>query len=94
VSDTIASWRVKETPQLKQFTKEKTVKNVLGRVPAVTAVFWLVKVLATTVGETAADFLSVNLNLGLAGTSYVMSGILLLLLLHQFRLKRYVPVSY
>lgn len=70
------------------------MKNVLGRVPAVTAVFWLVKVLATTVGETAADFLSVNLNLGLAGTSYVMSGILLLLLLHQFRLKRYVPVSY
>lgn len=70
------------------------MKKLSNRVPEVTAVFWLVKVLATTVGETAADFLSVNLNLGLAMTSYVMSGVLLLALWNQFRLKRYVPASY
>ena len=70
------------------------MRRVLNRVPEVTGSFWIVKVLATTVGETAADFLSVNLNLGLSVTSYVMSGVLLIALLNQFRLKRYVPVSY
>lgn len=70
------------------------MKNLLNRVPAVTAIFWIIKILATTVGETAADFLSVKLNLGLSLTSYIMSGVLLLALLNQFRLKRYVPVSY
>lgn len=70
------------------------MQKVLNRVPEVTASFWIIKVLATTVGETAADFLSVNLNLGLSVTSYVMSGVLLIALLNQFRLKRYIPVSY
>ncbi len=76
---------------------EKTldaIPGVLVRVPAVTAYFWIIKVLATTVGETAADFLAVTLNLGLSVTSYVISGLLLIALLNQFRLKRYVPANY
>ncbi len=67
---------------------------MLNRVPEVTIYFWLIKVLSTTVGETAADFLSGTMGLGLASTSYVMSGILLIVLLNQFRLKRYVPASF
>ncbi|MCW6052156.1 hypothetical protein QUB60_05750 [Microcoleus sp. A2-C5] len=70
------------------------MKKILNRVPEVTGSFWIIKVLATTVGETLADYLSVNLNLGLSVTSYVMSAVLLIALLNQFRLKRYVPVSY
>ncbi|OKH26589.1 hypothetical protein NIES593_00550 [Hydrococcus rivularis NIES-593] len=70
------------------------MKKVLNRVPEVTGSFWIIKVLATTVGETAADYLSVTLNLGLGITSYIMSGLLLIALWNQFRLKRYVPVSY
>ncbi|WP_017656175.1 membrane protein [Fortiea contorta] len=70
------------------------MKKVLNRVPEVTGSFWIIKVLATTVGETAADYLSVTLNLGLGITSYIMSGLLLLALWNQFRLKRYVPMSY
>ncbi len=70
------------------------MRKVLNRVPEVTIFFWIIKVLATTVGETAADFLSGTLNLGLSVTSYIMSGILLIALLNQFRLKRYVPASY
>lgn len=70
------------------------MRKILNRVPEVTGSFWIIKVLATTVGETAADYLSVNLNFGLSVTSYVMSGVLLIALLNQFRLKRYVPVSY
>ncbi|RAM49946.1 MAG: hypothetical protein C6Y22_19295 [Hapalosiphonaceae cyanobacterium JJU2] len=70
------------------------MKKVLNRVPEITGSFWIIKVLATTVGETAADYLSVTLNLGLSITSYIMSGVLLIALWNQFRLKRYVPVSY
>jgi uncharacterized membrane-anchored protein len=68
--------------------------NISNRVPEVVGSFWIIKVLATTVGETGADYLSTNLKLGLSGTSYIMSAILLLALFNQFRLKHYVPVSY
>ncbi len=70
------------------------MKKMLNRVPEVTGSFWIIKVLATTVGETAADYLSVNLKLGLSVTSYIMSSVLLIALLNQFRLQRYVPVIY
>ncbi|WP_055073791.1 hypothetical protein [Pseudanabaena sp. 'Roaring Creek'] len=70
------------------------MQKVLNRVPEVTVAFWIIKILATTVGETAADYLNMEMKLGLVNTSYIMSGILLMLLLNQFRLKRYIPVSY
>lgn len=50
--------------------------------------------MATTVGETAADFLSTTLNFGLSGTSYVMSGLFLIALFIQFKCQRYIPVVY
>lgn len=71
-----------------------TMQKALSRVPEVTIAFWIIKILATTVGETAADYLNFQLKFGLVNTSYVMSGILLMLLLNQFRLKRYVPSIY
>jgi len=70
------------------------MQKVLNRVPEVTVAFWIIKILATTVGETAADYLNMEMKIGLVNTSYIMSGILLILLLNQFRLKRYIPVSY
>ncbi|AFY91286.1 hypothetical protein [Chroococcidiopsis thermalis] len=70
------------------------MRKMLNRVPEVTIYFWTIKILATTVGETAADFLALTLNLGLGVTSYIMGGLLLFVLFNQFRLKRYVPVSY
>lgn len=70
------------------------MQKALNRVPEVTFYFWVIKVLATTVGETAADFLSTALNLGLGGTSYIMSGVLMVVLFNQFRLKRYIPLSF
>lgn len=74
--------------------REKIMKKLLIRVPEVTFLFWVVKVLSTTVGETGADFISTNLGLGLNITSLIMSGLLVVSLFIQFRLKRYVPVSY
>jgi len=67
---------------------------MLNRVPEVTVYFWIIKVLATTVGETAADFLSITLNLGLDITCCILSGVLLLALLIQLSFKRYIPASF
>ena len=50
--------------------------SMLNKVTEVTLYFWIVKVLAPTVGETAADFLNTNPNLGLTGTTFAMSGVL------------------
>lgn len=76
---------------------ESVTNNTLNfpiRVPAVTPYFWIIKVLATTVGETAADYLSITLQLGLSVTSNIVSGLLLAALFNQFKLRRYVPASY
>ncbi len=69
-------------------------KTLLSKVPEVTLYFWIIKILATTIGETAADFLNTNLHLGLTGTSLVMGGLLIVALFFQFRLRRYVPGVY
>jgi uncharacterized membrane-anchored protein len=69
-------------------------KELLAKVPAITVFFWIIKVLATTVGETFADFLNESLGLGLAGTSVVMGFALLVALIWQFATKKYVPIVY
>ncbi len=69
-------------------------KEMLNKVPEVTLYFWIIKVLCTTVGETAADFLNANLHLGLTGTTCVMSGLLAVALFFQFRCRKYVPGIY
>ncbi|PZS40593.1 MAG: hypothetical protein DLM62_02095 [Pseudonocardiales bacterium] len=67
---------------------------MLNKVPEVTIYFWIIKILATTVGETAADFLNVKLGLGLTGTGYVVGAALIVVLLFQFRSRKYVPGIY
>jgi uncharacterized membrane-anchored protein len=67
---------------------------MLNKVPEVMIFFWIIKILATTVGETAADFLNTNLNMGLTNTTFVMSGLLLITLFFQFRSRKYVPGIY
>jgi uncharacterized membrane-anchored protein len=69
-------------------------RQLLNKVPEVTLYFWIVKVLCTTVGESAADFLNVNLNFGLTGTSLVTGVLLVVAMIFQFRADRYVPSRY
>ncbi|KAE9219181.1 hypothetical protein PF002_g16272 [Phytophthora fragariae] len=64
------------------------------KVPQVTIFFWIIKVLATTVGETFADFLNSNIGLGLGGTSGVMVSILLASLAGQMKLDYYFAPLY
>ncbi|TGV76340.1 hypothetical protein EN792_052710, partial [Mesorhizobium sp. M00.F.Ca.ET.149.01.1.1] len=72
----------------------KRAVPAINRVPEVTLDFWLIKIMAVTMGETAADYLAVNLGLGLTVTSLIMSGILIVALVLQFAQKRYVPWAY
>jgi uncharacterized membrane-anchored protein len=66
----------------------------INRVPEVTPGFWLIKLTAVTMGETAADFLAVNLGLGLAATTLLTTGVLVAAMIWQFRQRRYVPSVY
>ena len=69
-------------------------RQMLNKVPEVTLYFWIIKILCTTVGETAADFLNVNLNFGLEGTSIAAGILLAIALAVQFRTSRYVAPVY
>jgi uncharacterized membrane-anchored protein len=68
--------------------------EMLNKVPEVTAVFWLIKILSTTVGETGADYLAVHVGLGTAATGALMLALLVLALLRQLNATRYVPSTY
>jgi uncharacterized membrane-anchored protein len=69
-------------------------RKMLNKVPEITLYFWIIKILCTTVGETAADNLNENLGLGLSGTSYLMGALLIGVLVFQFRARKYVPGIY
>ncbi|MEU6094979.1 hypothetical protein [Streptomyces sp. NPDC047079] len=60
-----------------------------NKVPEVTVYFWIIKVLCTTVGETAADLLNEKAGLGLTGVSVSMSALLAVVLVVQFRTRAY-----
>ena len=66
----------------------------VNKVPEVTIWFWLIKVMATTVGETAADLLSLKLGMGLGITSAIMAGVCAVALALQIKATRYVPALY
>ncbi|WP_262059567.1 hypothetical protein [Streptomyces sp. STR69] len=61
----------------------------LNKVPEITLYFWVIKVQCTTVGETAADLLNEKAGLGLTGVSVLMSALLAVVLVVQFRSRAY-----
>jgi uncharacterized membrane-anchored protein len=67
---------------------------MLNKVPEITIVFWIIKILSTTVGETGADFLAVHVGLGAAVTTAIMVALLVAALAGQLRMRRYVPWIY
>jgi len=68
--------------------------NALSKVPAVTLGFWIIKILATTLGETGGDTVSMTMKLGyLAGTAIFAAALILLVVL-QIRAKRFHPFLY
>ncbi len=68
--------------------------TMLNKVPEVTLYFWIIKILCTTVGETASDYLNTNLGWGLTNTTYVTAAVLSAVLIWQFRARGYTPGVY
>ena len=75
-------------------SKSQWSRQMLNKVPEVTLYFWLIKILCTTVGETAADYVNTTLGLGLTGTSIAAGVVLVAALVWQFGTRRYVPSVY
>ena len=70
---------------------QEKAEMMLSKVPEVTIYFWIIKVLCTTVGETAADYLNMSFGLGLSGISLLTGIFLGIVLIFQFRASKYVP---
>jgi uncharacterized membrane-anchored protein len=75
-------------------SRPPTVRQLLNKVPEVTVYFWVIKVLCTTVGETASDYLSGNVGLGLSKTTLITGAILAIVLVFQFRAPKYIAGIY
>jgi uncharacterized membrane-anchored protein len=75
-------------------TTPDVVRDVWSKAPKATLMFWLVKICATTVGETGGDAMSMTLKLGYAVATLIFLGIFVVTLAAQLAAKRYHPLTY
>jgi len=66
----------------------------LNKVAKITLIFWLMKIVATTLGETLGDFISMTLNLGYTVGIGITLAFFLIVLITQLSVKKYIPVIY
>lgn len=71
-----------------------TDTNALSKVPAVTLAFWIVKIFATTVGETGGDALSMTLKLGYVVSTAIFLAFFVVTVAAQIKSKHYHPAIY
>jgi uncharacterized membrane-anchored protein len=69
-------------------------KATLSKVPEITLTFWVIKIIATTLGETGGDALSMSVNLGYAISSIIFIGIFVVAVAAQIRAKAFHPFLY
>jgi uncharacterized membrane-anchored protein len=67
---------------------------IKSKIPQLTLLFWITKICATTLGETAGDLLSMTLNVGYAISSLLLVGIFLIAVTGQLIVKEYIPALY
>ena len=67
---------------------------VVSKVPEVTLVFWIIKIIATTLGETGGDAVSMGLNLGYAVGTLIFAAVFIGAVVWQIRMKGYHPLPY
>jgi uncharacterized membrane-anchored protein len=66
----------------------------MSKLPIVTVMFWVMKIIATTLGETGADMVSQTLNLGYLGSTFLFLALFAVSLIAQLRAKRYHPAIF
>jgi len=73
----------------------KTSKqDILSKVPEVTLIFWIIKILATTLGETDGDALSMSMNLGYLVSTGIFGVVFLFAVIIQVKAKKFHPLIY
>jgi uncharacterized membrane-anchored protein len=75
-------------------TSQDVQSAVISKLPAITAAFWIMKISATTLGETAGDLLSMTLKVGYAASCVILLSCFLVLLVIQLRDKTHHPFLY
>jgi uncharacterized membrane-anchored protein len=75
-------------------TRNEKTNTLLNKVPEVTMIFWIIKIMSTTVGETGADYLAVHVGLGTAVTGIIMAALLIVALVIQLQTREYTPWIY
>lgn len=68
--------------------------DALAKVPEVTLAFWAVKILATTLGETGGDAVSMSMNLGYLTATGIFATLFLVFVAAQIRARQYHPALY
>ena len=69
-------------------------QEILSKVPEVTLIFWIIKIFATTLGETGGDAVSMSMNLGYLVSTGIFSVIFIVAVIAQVSAKRFHPVLY
>jgi uncharacterized membrane-anchored protein len=69
-------------------------KQLFSKVPAVTLVFWIIKILATTLGETGGDAVSMSMNLGYLVSAGIFASIFVAAVYAQTSAKKFHPLLY
>lgn len=71
-----------------------TTRHALAKVPEVTLIFWIIKIAATTLGETAGDAVSMSMNLGYLIGSIIFAIIFIAAVVAQIKAKQFHPFLY
>ena len=66
----------------------------MNKVAKITAIFWIIKICATTLGETAGDLLSMTMNVGYAVSSVILISLFLISVVAQLKSTKFNPVLY
>ena len=72
----------------------RELAGALSKVPEVTIGFWIIKILATTLGETGGDAVTMSMNLGYAVGSFIFLGIFVAVVIAQISAKKFHPFLY
>jgi uncharacterized membrane-anchored protein len=82
------------TPKLSQKLKQKNRGQALSKVPQLTFIFWIIKIAATTLGETGGDAVSMSMNLGYLISTAIFAVIFLTMVIIQIKTLNFRPFIY
>ena len=90
----ITMWHMTNTTKKQALANKTLAIEALAKVPEVTLIFWLIKILATTLGETGGDAVSMSMNLGYLLSTAIFAVIFIIAVMAQIKAKQFHPTLY